>query len=149
MPLIDQRDILDAKQPGKEKGKDGGEEDETRRLQLRLQREQEASDRIIKDLKSDFKRVTIELQNNRRRLTDANHSLELEKERKVTMRREIEELKAQLKTERRKFEEEIEQMGKKRRSDENRYVIIAAGYYSKRASRKPSSSHPQYSAMGV
>ncbi|ENN71222.1 hypothetical protein YQE_12150, partial [Dendroctonus ponderosae] len=120
MPLIDQSDILDAKQPGKEKEKDARDE-EKRRLQVRLQRSQEESDRTIKNLKTDFKRVTIELQNNRRRLTEATRNLDQEKERKVSMRREIEELKAQLKSERRRFEEEIEQMGKKRRSEENRY----------------------------
>jgi len=66
--------------------------------------------------------MKTELQNNRRRLTDATKRLDAERERKLTLRREMETVEAQLKSERRRHQQELEQLEKKRKSDELRYV---------------------------
>lgn len=87
-----------------------------------LQRKQQKSNRLIQDLKGDLNRLNIELQNNRRRLTDATRRADTEREKKNALRRDIETMEAQLKSERRRFAQELEQMEKKRKMDEIRYV---------------------------
>lgn len=87
-----------------------------------LQRKQQKSNRLIQELKGDLNRLNIELQNNRRRLNDATRRADTEREKKNAVRRDIETMEAQLKSERRRFAQELEQMEKKRKMDEIRYV---------------------------
>lgn len=85
--------------------------------------------------------MKTELQNNRRRLTDATKRLDAERERKLTLRREMETLEAQLKSERRRHQQELEQLEKKRKSDELRYVRFwTRRNFSSRPGKRPSST---------
>lgn len=91
-------------------------------MERKRRRREQRYEQQIAELRTEVKRVKTELQNNRRRLTDATKRLDAERERKLTLRREMETLEAQLKSERRRHQQELEQLEKKRKSDELRYV---------------------------
>ncbi|XP_050307406.1 scaffold attachment factor B1-like [Anthonomus grandis grandis] len=111
----------DGKESGVEKDKSKEKKKEESEEEKQFRRREQRYQRTIQDLRADVKRLTTEMQNNRRRLTETLRRLDMEKDKKSSMRRELESLEGQLKSERRRFTQEIEQMGKKAKLDEIRY----------------------------